>query len=114
MWLCTQLGFFSIVRKNPDEIHIRARCREDLDHLSRSIGLPAPVESYSGSDYPWRILCDSADLTRVFALMAASITYDNFKSAITRHPTQRDKLSAYHDIHHRMAQWQNRDSASRP
>jgi|GEM_PF-4606825 len=27
MWLCTQLGFFSIVRKRPDESHIRARCR---------------------------------------------------------------------------------------
>lgn len=106
MWLCTQLGFYSIVRKSPDEIHIRARSREDLDALTRAIGLPEPVSSYPGSDYPWRILCDTADLTRLFALLAASITYDNFKSAIARHPAQHDKLNAYHDIHHRMAQWQ--------
>ena len=106
MWLCTQLGFFSIVRKSPDEFHIRARCRDDLATLSKTIALPEPVESYPGSDYPWRILCDNADLTRLFALMSASITYDNFKYAIARHPTQHPKLSAYHDIHHQMAQWQ--------
>jgi hypothetical protein len=42
--------------------------------------------------------------------MSASITYGNFKSAIASHPTQNDKLDAYHDIHHRMAQWQARPS----
>ncbi len=110
MWLCTQLGFFSIVRKSPDEFHIRARCRDDLATLSKTIALPEPVESYPGSDYPWRILCDPSDLTRLFALMSASITYGNFKSAIASHPTQNDKLAAYHDIHHRMAQWQARPS----
>lgn len=110
MWLCTQLGFYSIVRKSPDEIHIRARCREDLETLSKTIALPTPVESYPGSDYPWRILCDPTDLTRLFALMAASITYDNFKSAIAQHPTQHNKLAAYHDLHQRMAEWQRMDS----
>jgi hypothetical protein len=54
--------------------------------------------------------CDPADLTRLFALMAASITYDNFKSAIASHSTQNDKQDAYHDIHRRMAQWQARPS----
>ena len=106
MWLCTQLGFLSIVRKSPDEFHIRARCREDLDTLSKTIALPEPVESYSGSDYPWRILCDPADLTRLFALMSASITYGNFKSAIASNPIQHDKLDVYHDIHHLMLGWQ--------
>jgi hypothetical protein len=106
MWLCTQLGFFSIVRKSPDEFHIRARCCEDLATLASTIALPEPVESYPGSDYPWRILCDPADLTRLFALMSASITYGNFKSAIASHPTQYNKLDVYHDIHHQMVVWQ--------
>jgi len=34
MWLCTQLGFFSIVRKEPGTFNMRARCREDLDQLA--------------------------------------------------------------------------------
>jgi hypothetical protein len=38
--------------------------------------------------------------------LTASIDYGNFKSAIAASPTQRPKLSAYHDIHHRMVQWQ--------
>ena len=106
MWLCTQLGFFSIVRKEQDTFHIRARCLGDLDKLSSAIGLPSPVVSYPGSDYPWRIICDAGDLTRFFALMSASINYGNFKSAIAASSTQRPKLSAYHDIHHRMVEWQ--------
>ncbi len=106
MWLCTQLGFYSIVRKSPDTFHIRARCLGDLDALTEAIGLPGPVPSFEGSDYPWRIICDSGDLTRFFALMAASITYDNFKSAIASHPAQKRKTAAYHDLHHRMVQWQ--------
>ena len=110
MWLCTKLGFFSIVHKSPSTFHIRARCREDLDALAAAAGTGTPVPSFPGSDYPWRILCDPADLTRLFALMSASITYGNFKSAIASHPTQNDKLDAYHDIHHRMAQWQARPS----
>ena len=63
MWLCSQLGLLtrshlmfvspsgqraavclgscrsprlSIVRKNPDTFHIRARCREDLDQLAKA------------------------------------------------------------------------------
>ena len=79
---------------------------------------------------------DPSDLTRLFAMMSASITYGKLtrshpmrisasgqhprcravclgsrgsprlKSAIASPPTQNDKLDAYHDIHHRMAQWQ--------
>jgi hypothetical protein len=38
--------------------------------------------------------------------LTASIDYGNFKSAIAASPTQRSKLPAYHDIHHRMVEWQ--------
>jgi hypothetical protein len=107
MWLCTQLGFYSVVRKPDGLFHIRARSRGDLDALADAIGLPEPVPSHPGSDYPWRILCDATDLTRFFALMAASITYDNFKAAIARHPVQQRKLAAYHDLHQRLLEWQH-------
>ena len=71
MWLCTQLGFYSIVRKSPDEFHIRARRRDDLTTLASTIALPEPVESYPGSDYPWRILCDPADALKTTLLHAS-------------------------------------------
>ncbi len=77
-----------------------------------------------------------ADLTCLFALMSASITFGRLtrshtmlisasdqhlrgravclgsrgsprlKSTIASHPTQNDKLDAYHDIHLRMVEWQ--------
>ena len=108
MWLCTQLGFFSIVCKERDTFHIRARFREDLDQLAQAAGTGTPIASYAGSDYPWRILCPAADLPKFMSALTASIAYGNFKSAIAASPTQRPKLSAYHDIHQRMLEWQQR------
>jgi hypothetical protein len=111
MWLCTRLGFFSIVHKEPDTFHIRARCREDLDQLAQAAGTGAPIASYAGSDYPWRILCLATDLPRFMSALTASIDYGNFKSAIAVSPTQCPKLSAYHDIHHRMVEWQKHSTS---
>ncbi|GAA5146357.1 hypothetical protein GCM10023213_39270 [Prosthecobacter algae] len=88
MWLCTQLGFLSIVRKEPDTFHIRARCREDLDQLGAAC-TGTPIASYAGSDYPWRILCPAADLPRFMSALTTSIDYGNFKSAIALSPTHR-------------------------
>ena len=39
--------------------------------------------------------------------LARSIDYGNFKSAIGSSPQHRSKLEAYHDIHHRMVEWQD-------
>ena len=111
MWLCTQLGFFSVVRKQPGTFHIRARCREDLEQLARATGTGTPIASYAGSDYPWRIICPATDLPRFMNALTASIDYGNFKSAIAASPTQRPKLTAYHDIHHRMVEWQNENAS---
>ena len=106
MWLCTQLGFFSIVQKDAEIFHIRARCREDLANLVRAAGTGKAVASHPGSDYPWRIITTTAELPRFMNALTHSIDYGNFKSAIAGHRVQRSKLSAYHDIHDRMLEWQ--------
>lgn len=111
MWLCTQLGFYSIVRKDAGAVHIRARCREDLDQLAHAAGAGEPMPSYPGSDYPWRIICLDSELPRFMSALAASVDYGNFKSAIAASPSERSKLTAYHDIHHRMVEWQKENSS---
>ncbi len=108
MWLCSQLGFFSIVRKDAATFHIRARSRADLEQLAKAAGTGSPVASFKGSDYPWRILCRADELPAFMQALTASIDYGNFKSAIGSSPTQRPKLSTYHDIHHRMVEWQQK------
>lgn len=75
MWLCSQLGFFSIVRKEPETFHIRARCREDLEQLVKAAGAGSPVASFKGSDYPWRILCRADELPAFMQALTASIDY---------------------------------------
>lgn len=39
--------------------------------------------------------------------LTASIDYNNFKSTIGSSPHQHSKLAGYHDIHHRMVEWQH-------
>ncbi len=103
----------SIVRKEPDTFHIRARCREDLGQLAQADGTGTPIASYAGSDYPWRILCPAADLPKFMSALTTSIDYGNFKSAIGSSPQQRSKLAAYHDTHHRMVEWQQKHDPTR-
>jgi hypothetical protein len=113
MWLCTQIGFFSSVCKEPDTYPIRARCREDLDQLAQATGTGTPSASYAGSDYPWRIICPATDLPRFMSALTTSIDHGNFKNAIAASPTQRPKLSAYHDIHHRKGKMHERSLLDR-
>ena len=107
MWLCTKLGFFSIVHKSPSTFHIRARCREDLDALAAAAGTGTPVPSFPGSDYPWRILCPAADLPTYLAALTHTIDYPNFQirhrrlphpapqtPRLPRHPQQDGKMAA--------------------
>jgi hypothetical protein len=106
MWLCTQLGYYSVVRQNDGVFHICARSLGDLDALVSAIGLPEPEPAESGQDYPWRIACKGTDLNRFFALMAASVTYADFQATVAGHPVQQRKLAVYQDIHQRLQAWQ--------
>ncbi|PTY06785.1 hypothetical protein DB346_00555 [Verrucomicrobia bacterium LW23] len=93
MWLFTQHGFFSVVRKK-EGWHLRARARRDLLNLGLT-----PVESYKGSDYPWRvIITEPAQWQGIMLKLAESVDYPNFKGRIAETPDQRHRLHAYHEI----------------
>lgn len=98
MYLCTQLGFFSITRPSPDVFQIHSSLVNDLEYLSRSIGLPAPVKSHAAADSPWHIACHPSELTRFLALMATTINYSDFESTIDHHPEMKAKLEAYREF----------------
>ena len=104
MWLCTQHGFYSIVRKAGDEYHIRARKREDLENLSDLIAQRYPRASQAHAwkihrsvpaDYRWRMVVTARALGYVFAALESSIDYSNFKSRIHDRVDQREKSQAY-------------------
>lgn len=84
MWIFSQDGFFSIVRKPGDaELTIRARCAADLDRL-RQHWLPTlgPTVHGGGTDYPVRARCASRQLGDALLAMALDLDYPNFKDRV--------------------------------
>ncbi len=99
MWIFSQVGFFSIVRKG-DEFHVRARRKEDLVNM----GL-APTKSFAVSDYPWRsILPNQTELLKVMTAFGESVDYPNFKGRIGNRKDQQNRLGVYHKIWELMAE----------
>ncbi|RME90992.1 MAG: hypothetical protein D6766_12490 [Verrucomicrobia bacterium] len=106
MWICSKLGFFSVVRKT-DGWHVRARVREDLAALAGAAGVEARIQRWPLADYRWRLILGPEDLHRIFAALEASVDYPNFKEAIGRDPGQREKLGAYHELWTALARLQS-------
>lgn len=88
MWIFTDVGFFSIVRKPEDEddgmVTIRARVRGDLERL-REIYLPAlgDIIEGGGTDYPFRARAKQSDFSEALRLIGENIGYSNFKSEVS-------------------------------
>ena len=98
MWLATKVGFFSIVRKNKDEYHVRARMRSDLVELMELAEIESELFESDHSDYRFRLVVDEKTVQIIGGKLFAEIDYDNFKDRIYDSPTQRVKSDAYGDI----------------
>ena len=96
MWLFMKQGFYSIVRKDGDEWHIRARARKDLENLNRLAGTDHAIHRAEKADYRWRIVVPGTEARALVARLADDIDYPNFKSAVAQTPGQEDKLGILH------------------
>ena len=93
MWVLTVDGFYSVTafdekRGGPradanDLVIVRARVREDLQRLSRSIP-HIEIISTPRSDYPFRIVCPRTDWARYLATSVHEIDYLNFKDRVAK------------------------------
>jgi hypothetical protein len=97
MWLMTQHGFYSVVKKE-DGYHVRARERVDLLPLVVTALGREDVEIVDTplNDYPYRIVVDQEDLLAITAFLATTVDYDNFKARVDSIPAQKRK--PYHQI----------------
>ncbi|MGJ3243361.1 MAG: hypothetical protein ACFE0O_10465 [Opitutales bacterium] len=98
MWLATQHGFFSMVRKNSDRYAVRARVREDLERLGERIGVAHPIHCRPEADYRYRWEVDLEELLEILVQLGADLDYPNFMARIEERPDQRDKLPIYQDL----------------
>lgn len=97
MWIFTDTGFVSAVRKydRPDVITVRARDRESLEALTASTG--DEIAHSPQGDYPYRAFVKPEAFTKWVAEMSADISYDNFKSQVA-HTRGYHYTHALHDV----------------
>jgi hypothetical protein len=97
MWLMTKYVFYSIVQKMPDEYHVRARERKDLENLIAIVLIhDCNIRESSHTDYAVRIILKKAEIFKILVVLGNNIDYDNFKDMIDRTPNQARK--PYHTV----------------
>lgn len=109
MWVASVYGWFSVSESSvePGKIQVRARERADLEALQAATGIASPIIETPTADYRFRLLVSrSAWVDVVAKTLAESVTYRNFKNAISATPGQRHKCPAYHEVWGVMEQFQ--------
>jgi hypothetical protein len=85
MWLMTNFGFFSIVKKEGQHyLTVRARDRQDLlnlkmRYLQQAIGA---IEESEYTDYRFRVMVPQEAFADALKDMALDIDYPNFKNSV--------------------------------
>lgn len=82
----------------PNCLVVRARVRQDLDDLrARFLPKLTLTRETPDRDYRYRAWCSPAEWAAAIACMAATITYGNFKSEVSRR-----QGSAREQLYHRV------------
>jgi len=84
MWIFTETGFISAVRKedNPSLLTVRARDRKSLGLLSEATG--TKVAQSPDADYPYRLFVPAEAFAKWVADQALKIDYSNFKNRVAK------------------------------
>jgi|WetSurMetagenome_2_1015567.scaffolds.fasta_scaffold688626_2 hypothetical protein len=100
MWIFTEIGYFSVVKKScqDDEVIVRARVREDLVRLK--------IRADSGTDYRFRAVIKKAHLAEYLQQAVLTLNYDNFKDTVPHKDSARK--SAYLRCWEALCAWQER------
>jgi hypothetical protein len=109
MWICSTLGYFSIVQSDRDSnaFLVRTRTARDLDTLKAAVGIDKEIIVRPNTDYAARIIVNGEELGRIFSTLQSSIDYSNFKNTIYATPSQKDKSESYGEIWRVMYQYQS-------
>ncbi len=109
MWVMSRDGFFSAVQNeycSQDEVQVRARCKDDLKALMRTLGINQKIKTTPDADYLDRIKLAKRKWADYLAETATNIRYSNFKNASCRHDHERG--DAYMRCWTALYQWQER------
>jgi len=109
MWIFTETGFVSAVKKPQDNglVSLRARDKESLQPLVDATGQPI-VHTPEG-DYPYRIFIEQTDFADWVAKCALELEYPNFKSRMAQFRGYK-YLGALHEVWAAMCRTEDLDS----
>jgi hypothetical protein len=84
MWIFTETGFVSAVRKedNPSLLTVRARDRKSLGLLSEATG--AKIAQSPDADYPYRLFVSAEAFGQWAMDQAIKVDYSNFKNRVAK------------------------------
>jgi hypothetical protein len=110
MWLFTTDGFFStVLADNGEDVVTRARDRESLVLLCKTLSIPAGTILFTPeSDYAYRILLTRHQWSQYLHWMLVRMDYRNFKdAALAKRPTDRRWRAFLHDVWYFGWKWQD-------
>ena len=84
MWIASKFGFYSIVCKDTDEFHVRARLRVDLENLLAAINVDEEIHQSEYADYRYRLVVSSEVVRKITTTFAATLDYPNFKNGLQK------------------------------
>ena len=103
MWLMTNFGFFSVVKKEGEShLTVRARAKQDLLNLKERY-LPAvgAIEVSDYTDYRYRVHMPQETFAEALKDIALDIDYPNFKNSVARRQGKA-RARVYEDVWHRL------------
>ena len=112
MWLTTDFGFFSIVKREGEQnLTVRARVKQDLLNLKERYlpGLGA-IEETEYADYRYRVRVPQDVFAETLKDIALDIDYPNFKNSVAK-KQGKGRARAYGEVWQRLYGLQTGDGA---
>ncbi|MEN9604157.1 MAG: hypothetical protein RL545_846 [Actinomycetota bacterium] len=98
MWIFTETGFVSAVKKPQDAglVSLRARNHASLEAIAAKYSTQI-INTPSG-DYPWRTFISNEQLAEWLSETALNLDYSNFKSRAHKTNKSSKFINALHDV----------------
>ena len=109
MWIFTETGFVSAVKKPQDNglISVRARDKVSLQSLEEATG--AKTIKTPDGDYPYRLFVEQKDFAAWVTERALEVDYSNFKSRMAK-LRDYNYLGSLHDVWAAMTRVEDADA----
>jgi hypothetical protein len=84
MWVFTETGFVSAVRKadNPSVLTVRSRDKKSLEPLATASGVQ--IAQSPDADYPYRVFVEQEAFAQWAFEQAMNVEYNNFKNRVAK------------------------------